>query len=171
MLFNFSVAASKVLTIIFLVATSTSGVDAKNLGVESEILADRHFYRQSLIDLLYNNKLEYKKIFSCNSVVFEKSNNTNGIDTACVTDDDILWISISVGSKKRPTSVYVCPTKIDKIIISKLVSLAHQNNEIKNGTTYRMGLTKGWVRKFENVLFSYSDETGLKMSCWALNRR
>ena len=170
-LFNFPIAASKILAVIFLVVISASEVEAKKLKVESERLADKHFYRQNLINLLYDNKLEYKKIFNCSSVMFEKPNNTNGIDTACVTEDDILWISISVGSRKRPISVYVCPSNTDKNVVSKLESLAYQNDEIKNGTTHRMGLTKGWVRKFENVLFSYNDKTGLKMSCWTLNRR
>lgn len=160
-----------ILALSLLLYFSASEVDAKNLKTESEKLADHYFYRKSLIKLLYDNKLEYKALFECKSVMFEKPNDKNGLDTACVTDSDILWISISVGSKGRPSSVYVCPTKTQDEIVFKLKSLAYEHSQIRNGTTFRMGLTNGWLRKFENVLFSYRQETGVNMSCWTLNRR
>ena len=159
------------LFLFFFLSMSSSLCIAKELKGKSEDLANKYFYRQDLIKLLYDNDLEYKKLFNCQSVMLEKPNDKGGIDTACVTETDILWISISIGPRRRPSSVYVCPTKRQDTVIEMLISLSYETNTTNNGIKYRMGKTNGWLKKFENVLFSYNAESGINVSCWDLIRR
>ena len=155
------------LSLLFCASTGMS----KDLKEQSEILADKHFYRQKLIKLLYDNELEYRELFNCKNILFEQLKDDGGIDTSCITETDLLWISISIGPRKRPSSVYVCPSAHQEGLETKLRNLAYDSDEIKNGIIYRMGLSKGWLRKFENVFFISDHQTGVKLNCWTLNRR
>ena len=143
---------------------------AKELTSQAEQLANQNYYRKSLIELLYDNDMDYRSAFDCTSVMFEMPNDENAIDAACVTNIDVLWISTSMGPKQRLGSAYVCPTKQDDILIKKLKTLAYENEKIPNGIQYYMGRTDGWLRDFENIL-AIIDVDNMPLSCWSLLRR
>ena len=158
----------KLIVTFILIAYAPFAV-AKELKSQTEQIADQNYYRQGLISLLYDIDIDYRSSFNCNSIMFEKPNDKGAIDAACVTETDILWISTSMGPKRRLGSAYVCPTKQDNNLIKKLKNLSYENKEMSNGTEYRMGLTNGWFRKFENILVIL--DQGLSLSCWSISRR
>ena len=156
---------------LFFTITPTSFALAKELKLQSEEIADQSYYRQNLITLLYDKDIDYRTSFKCESVMFEKPNDKGAIDTACVTGTDILWISTTMGPKRRLSSAYVCPTKQDNSLIKKLQNLSYEKDNLAGGASqYRMGLTNGWFRKFENI-FVMLNMNGVSLTCWSLNRR
>lgn len=161
----------KKVVLSFLIAVSPICTLANELSADIESIANRYFYRSELISLLYDNDLNYREIFKCSSIMFEKPNDSGGIDAACATKTDFVWISISIGPKQRPSSVYACPTKELNQLGESLVESAYDSKNIKNGKIYEMGLTNGWLRKFENVFFRGKVENEYFLQCWTLNRR
>ena len=144
---------------------------AQELTSQAEQLANQNYYRENLISLLYDIDMDYRSAFNCTGVMFEKPNDNGAVDAACIKDADILWISMVMGPRRRLSNAYVCPTTQDRYLVEELKGLSSENNQLENGaTTYRMGLTNGWLRKFENV-FVTMNQGGLSLSCWSLNRR
>jgi len=158
-----------IFTISFIAYASVSA--AQELTSQAEQLANQNYYRENLISLLYDNDMDYRSAFNCTGVMFEKPNDNGAVDAGCMNDADILWISMTMGPRRRLSSAYVCPSTQDRFLVEELKGLSSENDKLENGaTTYRMGLTNGWLRKFENV-FVTMNQGGMSLSCWSLNRR
>lgn len=147
---------------------------SQSLSTDAAEFADKHFFRESLIDLLYDNDLDFEQHFQCESVMFKRSDRAGGFEATCFTDDVfILHIKANVDSKGRPNRVYVCPDDVQGRLpnsaeIDKIKLLAIDREELENATMFFMGYSRSWLRKFVNILVENEDSD---FFCWELLRR
>jgi hypothetical protein len=148
----------------------SSAASAQGVSNRAEEIAQTHYHKKALVSLLYDRDQDYRSAFNCESVLIEKPNDDGGIDATCITKEDVLWISTSMGPNRRLDSAYVCPTKQMGDIVSDLIEMAYDSKSISRGTVYNMGVTDGWLRDFVNrfVVMNIDDT---QLSCWDIGRR
>ena len=147
---------------------------APNLDKNVELIADKHYFRQQAIELLYDKKLNYEKAFSCKKV----AENVSGpkLDVVCASDigKDVFTLTIIKAKNGYAAYVLVCPAGFDRLDPYNIIPNAFENDKTNfggySGNSYYMGRTNGWIKDFENILLT-ADMGFSKMSCWGLNKR
>lgn len=143
---------------------------AQDMPSRAEEIAEKYYYKKSLVSLLYDRDQDYRSAFDCTRVLDERQNNSGGLDAMCVVADDILFISTRMGTKRRLDSAYVCPVNQDKRIVSEVIEMSYESKPMKRGTMYGIGYTDGWLRDMANR-FAVMDVDGEQLSCWDIGRR
>lgn len=149
----------------------TSGVaSAQDIREEALKIGEAEFFVNEIVDMVFDRKADYRQLLGCESVLMEHKNDDGGLNSACVTSDDILWISTQMTTKNRIGSAYVCPTDQSKSSVDRLIELSFENKTISRGRLYHLGYTDGWRRDYVHRLAILEIE-GQMLGCWDIGRR
>lgn len=167
----------KFFTVSFLLlgfSFGSTALAAPALPKSVEQIANKHYFREEAIILLYDKNVNYEKAFSCKKIMHQKNDIRTDALCASTTTKDVFTLTILDGKKGYPGYVLVCPAGFDQQDPYEIVSYAFQTDEVNfqgsNGMSYYMGRTNGWIKDFENI-FLTADMGFTKMSCWGLNKR
>lgn len=164
------VLPSLMLVSFLLLASPTFAAPDLTKSVES--IADDHYFRKELIELLYDKHVDYEKAFSCTKL--NELTSGSRIDALCNNKSDVFVLTIVLADNSYAGYVTVCAAGITGLDPYNLAESAYKsdstNFEIEKRNTYHMGRTNGWIKDFEN-LFLTVEMPGLTNSCWALNKR
>lgn len=147
---------------------------APNLDKNVELIADKHYFRQQAIELLYDKKINYEKAFSCKKLT--ESVSGSRLDAVCAGEVGKYVVTLTVIKAKNGYAAYVlvCPAGFDQLdpynITPKAFKKDKTNFDGYSGYSYYMGRTDGWIKDFENI-FLTANMGFTKMSCWGLNKR
>ena len=173
---NFFKVSLTLVFIGFLSLQTTDAIAAPEIPKAVEQIADKHYFRQEAISLLYDKKHDYVKAFNCDNVM-DLSDAANGsrLDVICLrANNSVLNLSIVLKNNAYPVYVMVCPAGFDDLDPFEIVQYAFviEPTEFNGdmGTSHYMGRSNGWIKDFENI-FLTADLGFAKSSCWALNKR
>ena len=159
------------LTLAIIMLTSISSkASAQDIREEALKIGEAEFFLNEIVDIVFDREADYRKLLGCDSILMEHKNDDGGINSACVTSDNILWISTKMTTGNRIGSAYVCPTNQSKNSVDRLVELSFDNKSIPNGRVYHLGYTDGWRRDYVHRLAMLSID-GQLLGCWDIGRR
>ena len=144
---------------------------AQDIREESLRIGKAEFFVNEIVDMVFDRKANYRQLFGCESVLMEHQNDDGGVNLACVTSDDVLWISTSMTTKNRIGSAYVCPTNQSKSSVDRLVELSFDSKALSNGRVYHLGDTDGWLRRDYVHRLAMLSIDGQLLGCWSVGRR
>jgi len=162
--------------LVFFSLQTTNAIAASDIPKAVEQIADKHYYRQEAISLLYDKKHNYVDAFSCENVMnLSDAANGSRLDVICHrANNSVLSLTIFLKNNSYPLYVMVCPAGFDDVDPFKIAQHAFviEPTEFNGdaGTSHYMGRTNGWIQDFENI-FLTADLGFAKSSCWALNKR
>jgi len=172
---------AKIISTIVLVVVSFFSIShrpalaASDLRSSVEAKANRYYNREQLLELLYDKKADYEKVFNCQTV--RENIIDQNIYAVCsnISFNDVFSIQIIMNKAKRtPSYVQVCKAGFSEMDPYKMIQSAYHSEPAQipdgYGNLYYMGRTNGWVRDFEN-LFLAGITGDAVLSCWGLNKR
>lgn len=149
---------------------TSNAVSAQDIRDEALRIGEAEFFVNELVGLVFDNHADYRHLFGCKSVLMEHQNENGGINSACVTHNDVLWINTSMTTRNRIGSAYVCPTSQSNSSVDRLIELSFDNKRLDNGTVYHLGYTDGWRRDYVHR-FAVLTIDGQLLGCWDIGRR
>ena len=145
---------------------------APKLSKDIENIANEHFFRLEAIELLYDKEVDYEKAFGCKSAGVQVDRGRT--DALCIGPGKILTLVIIRSKTGYPGYVLTCPSSFDEIDPFDVAKSAHKSGPTnfhgKSGNSYYMGMTNGWIQKFENIYIT-ADVGFAKVNCWGLIKR
>ena len=170
---NFLKVFLTLVPVVLLSLQTTNAIAAPEIPKAVEQVADKHYFRQEAISLLYDKKHDYVNAFNCLNVMDSVSGPR--IDVICTSaDTNVLTLSMVLENNAYPIYVMVCPAGFDDLDPFKIAQYAFiiEPTEFNGdkGTSHYMGRSNGWIKDFENI-FLTADLGFVKSSCWALNKR
>lgn len=172
---------AKIISTVVLVLVSFFSIShrpalaASDLRSSVEAKANRYYHREELLELLYDKRADYEKIFNCQTVRENIIDQNIYAVCANVSFNNVFSIQIIMHKAKRtPSYVQVCKAGFSEMDPYKLIQSAYESKPAQmpdvSGNFYYMGRSNGWARDFEN-LFLAGISGDAFLSCWALNKR
>lgn len=148
----------------------SNAVSAQDIRDEALRIGEAEFFVNELVGIVFDKQADYRHLLGCESVLMEQKNEDGGINSACVTSNEVLWLSTSMTTGNRIGSAYVCPTNQSKSSVERLIELSFDSKSLPNGTVYHLGYTDGWRRDYVHRLAMLSINDQL-LGCWDIGRR
>lgn len=159
------------LTLASIIMTSMSAAaSAQDIQDEALRIGEAEFFVNEIIELVFNQHTNYREILDCNTIMMEQNNDDGGVNAACVTSSNILWVSTRMTTNNQVGSVYVCPVNQSQSSVERLIELSFETKPLSNGEIHNLGYTDGWRRNYVHRLAMLNFDGGV-LGCWDIARR
>jgi hypothetical protein len=161
----------EILTLVSIMMTSMSvAASAQDIQDEALRIGETEFFVNEILDLVFDQRADYREILDCNTVLMEQKNDDGGVNAACVTSSNVLWVSTRMTINNQIGSVYVCPVNQSQSSVDRLIELSFETKPLSNGEIHNLGYTDGWRRNYVHRLAMLNFDGGV-LGCWDIARR